>query len=268
MVRARQVLERGAVDDRPRPSDTGRRGEVHQQVAEHRAQRMTLRGAERGGDEVVLGVRQGRRGNAVEAPLAREVLALPLVLGDVAVAEIDDAGRAALEDRAERGRLGPEPQQPRAEVRDLLEVGAGVRGAEADHIAYEVLPGLTGRRGVVGGGAYDEAAHRVADEGDAGDRHGPGLHELLEQGVEVLAVLGDVQAGVVADHDRRAVGLGDDALGVRRAAPRRRWSTTRRSRTSRAGTRPGDWCRRGTPRRAATVAGTSCPSCRIAIVMA
>ena len=96
-------------------------------------------------------------------------------------------------------RLGPEAQHARADVRDLLQVGAGVRRAEADDVAYEVLPGLTGRRRVVGGRADDQAAHRVADQGDAGDRLRPGRDELLEQRVEVLAVLGDVQAGVVAD---------------------------------------------------------------------
>ena len=69
MMRTRQVLERGAVDDRTRAADTGRRREVHQQVTEHGTQRMPLRGAERGGDEVVLRVRQRCRGDAIETPL-------------------------------------------------------------------------------------------------------------------------------------------------------------------------------------------------------
>src|SRR5687768_12239110 len=114
VVRARHVRRLRAVDDQALPGDTcGRRG-VDEEVAEHRAQRVPLGRAERGGDEVVAGARQWRGRDAIEAPLGGEVLPLPLVVADVSVAEVDDAGGSGVEDPAERPRLGHDPKDARA----------------------------------------------------------------------------------------------------------------------------------------------------------
>src|SRR5581483_7134074 len=74
---------------------------------------------------------------------------------------------------------------------------------------------------VVAGAARHEAAHRVADEHDLLDRHGPRLHRLLEQPGEPPAVVRDVEPGVVAEVERRVAELLLEARAVG-AAPEQR----------------------------------------------
>ena len=75
--------------------------------------------------------------------------------------------------------------------------------------------------GLVRGAAGDEAAERVADQGDLGDRHRPGGDELLELPGELGAVGRDVHAGVEVDVDRRpaVVVAQHRAVGGRPVAP-------------------------------------------------
>ncbi len=56
--------------------------------------------------------------------------------------------------------------------------------------------------GVPAGAADDQAAHAVPDQGNGFHRHRPGRAQFLQQSGELLAIGGDMAAGVVAQVER------------------------------------------------------------------
>ncbi len=72
-------------------------------------------------------------------------------------------------------------------------------------------------RGLAAGAARDQPAHRVPDERDLLDLHGPRGDDLLEQVGKRAAVAGDVAAAVVADVERRAADVLRQPRAVARA---------------------------------------------------
>ena len=66
------------------------------------------------------------------------------------------------------------------------------------------------------GAPRHQPAHRVPDESEALDRHRPGGHQGVEQAAQALAVLGHVEAGVVADVDGGAAQLRLEAIAEAR----------------------------------------------------
>lgn len=78
-------------------------------------------------------------------------------------------------------------------------------------MADEVDPRRLLELAPVTGAADDQTTHRVADEHELVDGHGPGRHDSSRSSASCPAVVGDVQAGVVADVHRRAAGLASEA---------------------------------------------------------
>lgn len=64
------------------------------------------------------------------------------------------------------------------------------------------------------GGPSDEAAHRVTDEGNLGDRNRPDRGQLIQALGETTAAVRDVAAAVVANIERGVGELGLEALTV------------------------------------------------------
>ena len=89
------------------------------------------------------------------------------------------------------------------DVHGLLERRAQVRRPERDDMAHPVHPRVAALDGLVTRAASDEAAHRVPDQRDAIHLDRPRRHQRLQQVRQRAPVLRDVEAGVVAELDRR-----------------------------------------------------------------
>ncbi len=88
-------------------------------------------------------------------------------------------------------------------MRPLLERGAEMGRPQRDDVRDAPDPVLPELIRLVGSAARDKAAHRMSDERDLLDGDRPRAHQLIEQRGDQASVLGDVQAGVVAQVDRR-----------------------------------------------------------------
>ncbi len=82
-----------------------------------------------------------------------------------------------------------------------LERSPKMRAGEHEHVAHPGHPPLAG--GLVARAARNQAAHRVADQGDLVDLYRPIPVELAEQPREITSVGADAATAVVADVDRR-----------------------------------------------------------------
>ncbi len=89
--------------------------------------------------------------------------------------------------------------------------------AERDDVADQVVPRAVRVRADRARGPHDQAAHRVPDQRDPAYGGRPPGHEVVEQRRQGDTVLGDRQAGVGAQVDRRPRGVGGQPLAV--AAP-------------------------------------------------
>ena len=81
---------------------------------------------------------------------------------------------------------------------DLFQVGTGMRSAEADDVLNQLRPDFARSGRVVGRGADHQSAHRMADKRHARHADGPGINKLADESIQVLAVLRDMETGVVA----------------------------------------------------------------------
>jgi len=91
------------------------------------------------------------------------------------------------------------------------ERSALVRGTQVARGAHQIEPVVSA--GVVAGLTYHQPTHRVPDQVDAVQRHGPTLAQTADQLRQFGPVLGDRASGVVAQHHRGGAELGQ-ALAV------------------------------------------------------
>ena len=155
----------------PGRADTGRAREAHEQ-----SPRTLLRDAAsraEGRDHEVIAACGSGAAAMRSPPQGGEVLPVPLFPGDVAMAQIDDAGRRGSENRAERRDCGKKcsTRAPRCATFSSDAPRCGVpRQTDRPH---QVVPRLTRRHRVVGRRAHHQPAHRVPDERDVGDTGRP-----------------------------------------------------------------------------------------------
>ena len=186
--------------------------------------------------------------------------------GDHAVAEIVDPGAARVDRCRQRPRLGQALQRRRQHPRTLLKRGAAVWRAEVDGVADLAHPGSLVTRADVTGRADHERAQRVADQHELAQLHRPVGRQQRQQARELLTVLGDRQAAVVAQQHRRDPELGLQArriaVGSRRAPARVGLAEA----VQQDATRPGASGNASTS--APRCSGTSSPARRIVIGIA
>ena len=173
----------------------------------------------RRGDGVALDAGGQWQRRACVATAGEAVAPLPVLVEDVAVAQVGDAGAADLSQARERRAVAADAEQHVDPVAALLERRAVVRRAQADQPAQRAPPTVAGRLGHVAGAARDEAAHAVPDDRQLLDGQRPGRDERLEERAQFAPVGGDVQAAVVVQPQRRVAEIAREGGSVLMAEP-------------------------------------------------
>jgi len=132
------------------------------------------------------------------------IAAFPVLVEHVAVAHVGDARATNLSQPRKRSAVSTHPEERVDPISTALPRRAVVRRADADQRSQLCTPRMVRDFGVVTCTARYEAAHAVAEQHDLVDRNRPCAREPLEQCIELAAVRGDVQTGVVENVDRRA----------------------------------------------------------------
>ncbi len=140
---------------------------------------------------------------AAAAGIAETVGSLPIVVEEVAVAQVGDAGAANGGDARERRTVWRRVEQGMKPVTGAFQHRAFVRRAEEDERSQVFRPAVACLAGVVPGAAGQQTAATVADDRQFADLHRPCSDEGFEQRSERAAVGGDVQAAVVVQVDGR-----------------------------------------------------------------
>ena len=136
--------------------------------------------------------------------LGVQVVGGPVGVHQGAAPQVLDARTSRGQGRRQRPGLGRSREGVRQGVRGPFERRSEVRRPEGDRGVDVPGPGPGGigaASGLMEGAACDQAAHRVADQHQAVDRHRPCIDEAVEQLGEQSAVVRDVQPGVVPDED-------------------------------------------------------------------
>src|SRR5450759_1975851 len=160
------------------PSDSAVR--ANQQVADCPSDRMSRILSDRCGDESVSAA---SREWDLAAPVVEQlprILPAPVAFDEVAEAEITDPGAPGIDDLRHRPRLRHLAQRPGHGMDSLLQGRTRMRRAKGDQMPDARRPVMPGDRSGLARRTSDEASHRVPDEIQLINRHGPGLEKSIE----------------------------------------------------------------------------------------
>ena len=177
------------------------------------------------GQQAALGGRRRRYGEAGDAfrqrhalPTVRlavkTVVAVPVLIEHATEAQVGDPGAAQLAEPGKRRGEGRAAEQDVDDVASALQRRAVVWRAEKDDVPQPLRPTQPVRSGVMHRTADEQAAHAVRQHADLFDWHRPMLEQLLQLQRQFASILRDVQAGVVAQANRRHPKLGRQRLSM------------------------------------------------------
>ena len=186
----------------------------HQTIADPARPRMQRAVAEHRADEVQPRLRQAQHWLAGVVTDQVLIVVAPIVVAQAAVAQILDAGRAGVDRRRQRASDVEHAEQAGRQMAEALQRRAVMRAAEADQMGDLFRPQQALFERLMRCTAGDQPAHAVTDQRHAAHFHRPVCEQGFECGGEVLAVLGDVPAAVVAEEHRRVAVLALQLRGV------------------------------------------------------
>ena len=195
------------------------RRHAHQAIAQENGRWMVWPVAQGADDHVVAGVGQPRH----MALLRR--CGQVIVVDKRAVAQVLDALARHVDDVADEARdgVGDSVQRVHGRMADFHQRRALVRRSQVEHLAHLLHPCHLGGRGVVARAADDQAAHAVADENDVAHIDGIIGEQLAEELCQPLAIVGDGQASVVEQIERRVAQVALEEFAVGCLVLRRVW---------------------------------------------
>jgi hypothetical protein len=173
---------------------------LDEQVVREEPVRLARQGGR--GDGVQHAGQQGGLGASVLEQLVR-VVPEPVLFEQRAVAHILDTDAAPVEPGGDRPGLGQPAEAMGAPVGEPLERRAEVWRSQADDMPQPAAPFVPQFIGLVCSATRDQAAERVADQGDVGDLDRPAPDQFLERLGEFAGIRGYPQPGVEVEVDRR-----------------------------------------------------------------
>src|SRR5208283_435174 len=155
------------------------------------------------GNEVVRGGVEKRDVMAIVLQQRVSISSPPILLDQIAKAQVFDPVAAAVDDVRDRPRQVGYVQGPSHHVAQLFERRSKMRGAAAEDMANGTDPAVSTLLALMARASRDQPSHTVADEDDLLHSDGPRVDQLFHFLGQQRAVFRNVETGIVAEIERR-----------------------------------------------------------------